>query len=156
MGNNGIHRIDAARIALDLKGYGEKVISMGGRYGVADSGETPNNMLTLHKFENIWILQDILGLKPEPYQGMENAVIFYGTKGTIVYKSGYAALVDENFKVIEKFEGKQLNHYYNVLLAIRKKDASLLRGDLDQGLVSSELCHFGNISYRVGTKTDFA
>lgn len=150
LGNNGIHRIDAARIALDLKGYGDLVVSLGDRYGPKDSGETPNNMLTLHKFGDTWILQDILGLKPEPYHGIENGVVFYGTKGTIVYKTGYAALVDENFAEIERFEGKQYNHYYNFLKAIRDKNASVIRGDLAEGILSSDLCHFGNASYRLG------
>lgn len=153
LGNNGIHRIDAARFALDLKGYGDLVVSMGDRYGPADSGDTPNNMLTLHKFGGTWVLQDILGLNPEPYQGMENAVVFYGTKGTIVYKQGYAALVDGSFKETERFEGKQLNHYYNFLQAIREKDATLVRGDLHEGILSGDLCHLGNASYRMGRKT---
>lgn len=156
LGNNGIHRIDAARIALDLKGFGDLVLSCGGRYGPADSGETPNNMLTLHKFEDTWILQDILGLAPKPFHGMENAVIFYGTEGTIVYKTGYAALYDENFREVERFEGKQLNHYYNFLEAVRANDQSIARGSLEQGILSGDLCHLGNISYRAGRLADFA
>ena len=150
LGNNGIHRVDVARIALDLKGYGDLVLSLGDRYGAKDSGDTPNNMLTLHKFGDTWVLQDILGLNPEPYQGMENAVVFYGTKGTIVYKSGYAALVDDKFKPIKRFDGKQRDHYYNFLQAIREKDPSIIRGDLEEGIISSDLCHFGNASYRAG------
>jgi predicted dehydrogenase len=155
LGNNGIHRIDAARIALDLKGYGDLSVSLGGRYGERDSGETPNNMLTLHKFGGTWIMQDILGLKPKPFQGLENAVVFYGTKGTIVYKTGYAALVDENFKEIERFEGKQLNHYADFLKAIKDNKPDAVRGDLKEAILSGDLCHFGNISYRVGTPGDF-
>lgn len=155
LGNNGIHRIDAARIALDLKGYGDLVFSCGGRYGPTDAGETPNNMLTVHKFGETWILQDILGLNPKPFHGMENAVIFYGTEGTIVYKSGYAAICDEKFKEIKRFDGKQLNHYYNFLEAIRANNQHIAKGPLEQGLLSGDLCHLGNISYRVGLKTSF-
>ncbi|GIU50756.1 Gfo/Idh/MocA family protein [Shewanella sp. KT0246] len=156
LGNNGIHRIDAARIALDLKGYGDLVFSCGGRYGPSDAGETPNNMLTVHKFGKTWVLQDILGLAPKAFKGMENAVIFYGTKGKIVYKSGYAAICDDNYKEVERFEGKQLNHYYNFLEAVRAKDQKVARGPLEQGLLSGDLCHLGNISYRIGEMTDFA
>ena len=155
LGNNGIHRVDAARIALDLKGHGELTFSMGGRYGDQDSGETPNNMLSLQKFGGTWILQDILGLNPKPFKGLENAVVFYGTKGTIVYKGGYAALVDKNFKEIERFEGKQLSHYDNFLKAIAADDPAAVRGDLAEAILSGDLCHFGNISYRVGTTGSF-
>lgn len=152
LGNNGVHRIDAARIALHLKGYGEKVLTVGGRYGPPDSGETPNNSLTVHKFGQTWILQDVLGLNPKPFHGIANAVIFYGSEGTIVYKSGYASLVDEEFKPTKRFKGKQLNHHYNFLLAIRENDQSVARGELQEGILSSDLCHIANISYRVGTK----
>lgn len=150
LGNNGIHRIDAVRIALDLKGYGDLVLSCGGRFGPSDSGETPNNMLTLHKFGNTWVLQDILGLSPKPYKGIENGILFYGTKGTIIYKSGFATLCDLEGKEISRFDGKQLNHYENFLDAVRKNDLSSARGDLKEGIISSDLCHFGNISYRTG------
>jgi predicted dehydrogenase len=155
LGNNGIHRIDGARMALDLKGHGDLTLSMGGRYGPKDSGETPNNMLTLHKFGDTWILQDILGLKPKPFHGLENAIVFYGSKGTIVYKTGYAALVDGDFKEIERFEGKQQNHYDDFLKAVAKDDPKAVRGDLAEAILSGDLCHFGNISYRVGKLSNF-
>jgi len=155
LGNNGIHRVDAARIALDLKGYGDLTVSMGGRYGPQDSGETPNNMLTLHKFGGTWVLQDILGLNPKPFHGLENAVVFYGTKGTIVYKTGYAALVDKKFKEVERFEGKQLNHYADFLTAVKANQPDAVRGDLAEAILSGDLCHFGNISYRVGRDASF-
>jgi len=155
LGNNGIHRIDAARIALGLQGLGDLVLSVGGRYGEPDSGETPNNMLTVHRFGKLWVLQDILGLSPKPYKGLSNAVIFYGTKGTIVYKSGHAALVDQDFKEIRVFEGAQLNHHQNFLDAVKSGDPSLLRGDLGEAVLSSDLCHLGNISYCVGQPSTF-
>ena len=151
LGNNGIHRIDAVRIALDLKGYGDLVLSCGGRFGPGDSGETPNNQLTLHKFGKIWVLQDVLGLLPKPYKGIENGIIFYGTKGNIVYQAGYATLHDLEGNQIRRFEGKQLNHYQNFLDAVRANDITAARGDLKEGIISSDLCHFGNISYRVGS-----
>jgi len=89
LGNNGIHRIDAARIALDLKGYGDLTASFGA------------------------------------------------------------------FKEKKRFEGKQLNHYVDFLNAIKKKDPSAVRGELSEAILSGDLCHFGNISYRVGTPGKF-
>lgn len=149
LGNNGIHRIDAVRIALDLKGYGDLVLSCGGRFGPPDSGETPNNMLTLHRFGKIWVLQDVLGLKPDPYLGIENGIVFHGTKGRIIYQAGFATLYDTEGKEVRRFPGRQLNHYQNFLDAVRNEDPAQVRGDLVEGIVSSDLCHFGNISYRM-------
>lgn len=152
LGNNGIHRIDAVRFALGLKGYGDLVLSCGGRFGPPDSGETPNNMLTLHRYGKVWILQDILGLAPKAFMGIENGIIFYGSKSNIIYKSGYAALHDLNGAEIRRFPGKQLNHFQNFLDAARKADRAAVRGDLNEGIISSDLCHFGNISYRTGAQ----
>ena len=150
LGNNGIHRIDAARFALGLKGFGDLVLSYGGRFGPADSGETPNTQITIHKFGSTWVLQDALGLNAQKYRGHDNAVFFYGSKGTIVYAKGKAKLLDSDGREQMLFEGIQRNHYYNFLETIREKNMNKLRGDLEEGIVSGDLCHLGNISYRVG------
>lgn len=156
LGNNGIHRIDAARIALDLKGYGDLVVSCGGRFGPRDSGETPNNQLALHRFGNTWVLQDVLGLNPKPFRKIQNGVLFYGSLGTIVYKAGAATLVDDNGAVLHRFPGEQQNHYQNFLDAVKANDPGKLRGELAEGILSSDLCHLGNISQRIGEEADDA
>lgn len=151
LGNNGVHRIDVARIALDLKGLGDLVISLGGRFGPHDNGETPNNQLTLHRFGDIWVLQDVLGLNPKPFRGLENAVLFYGTQGTIIYNAGKASLLDAEMQPLSTFPGKQESHHGNFLDAIMLNSPDLARGDLDEAILSSDLCHLGNISYRLGS-----
>ncbi|MBX3567007.1 MAG: Gfo/Idh/MocA family oxidoreductase [Rhizobiaceae bacterium] len=153
LGNNGIHRIDAARIALDLKGYGDLVFTFGGRFGPFDGGETPNTQFTIHKFGDVWLLQDIMGMQPTAFRGITNGVLFYGTEGTIVYQKGFATLVDKDGKNVMQFEGKQLNHYRNFLDAVKSDGKRDVRGDLEESIISSDLCHFGNISYRVGKKS---
>lgn len=153
LGNNGIHRIDAARIALDLKGYGDLVLTFGGRFGPPDGGETPNTQFTIHKFGDVWLLQDIMGMQPTPFRGITNGVLFYGTEGTIVYQKGVAVLFDKSNKEVMQFPGKQLNHYRNFLDAVKGDKGIELRGDLKESIISSDLCHFGNISYRVGKKS---
>ena len=104
LGNNGIHRIDAARLALDLKGRGDLTLSIGGRFGDPDMSETPNTQLCLYRFGDTWVLQDVLGVKPKAYRGMENAVVFHGSEGVIVYKSGVATLCKPDFTPISTFE----------------------------------------------------
>ena len=150
LGNNGVHRIDVARIALDLKGLGDLAISLGGRFGPRDNGETPNNQLTLHRFGDIWVLQDVLGLKPKAFRGIENGIFFYGTQGTILYNAGKATLLDADQQPVSTFPGKQESHHANFLDAIVQKNPDLARGDLDEAILSSDLCHLGNISYRLG------
>jgi predicted dehydrogenase len=150
LGNNGIHRIDAARLALGLKGRGDLVLSIGGKFGPKDMSETPNTQLCLYKFGEVWLLQDILGVKPKAYRDMDNAVIFHGEKGVIVYTKGVATLCDLDFNPIRTFEGAQQSHYEHFLTAIRQKKIDQSLEELNEAIISSDLCHFGNISHRVG------
>ncbi len=154
LGNNGIHRIDAARLALDLKGRGDLVLSIGGNFGPVDRIETPNTQLCLHRFGDTWVLQDVLGVRPEAYRGMENAVVFHGTEGVIVYKSGVATLCRPDFTEVSTFEGKQENHFSAFFAAIRGNKAAESHAMLDEAILSSDLCHFGNISHRTGEPLD--
>ncbi len=156
LGNNGVHRIDAARIALGLEGFGDLALSIGGRFGPEDGGETPNTQLALHRFGDVWVLQDILGLDPDPYLGIENGVVFHGTEGRVVYQAGKAVLVDDDGEPVRTFEGKQQNHYADFLAAIEAGDPSRVRGDLAEAVRSSDLCHLGNISHQLGATTDDA
>lgn len=156
LGNNGIHRIDAARLALDLQGRGDFTLSVGGRFGTPDVSETPNTQLCLYRFGDTWILQDVLGVQPKAYRGMENAVVFHGSEGVIVYKSGVATLCAPDFTPIRVFEGKQQSHYAAFLKAIRSNQSEQSYAALDQAIMSSDLCHFGNISHRTGAAADDA
>lgn len=156
LGNNGIHRIDAARLALDLQGRGDLVLSIGGRFGTPDMSETPNTQLCLYRFGQTWVMQDVLGVNPAAYRGMENAVVFHGSEGVIVYKSGQATLCKPDFTPVSTFEGKQESHYSAFLKAIRENRAEQSLPMLDQAILSSDLCHFGNISHRIGKPADDA
>lgn len=154
LGNNGIHRIDAARMALQLPPRADLTLSIGGRFGPADMSETPNTQLCLYRFGDTWVLQDVLGVKPKPYHGMENAVVFHGTQGVIVYRAGKATLCQPDYTAISTFEGQQASHYAAFLAAIRDNSVDQSLVALKEAIASSDLCHFGNISHRVGEQKD--
>ena len=54
-----------------------------------------------------------------------------------------------------KKEIAELNHYADFLKAIIDNKPDAVCGDLKEAILSGDLCHFGNISYRVGTPGDF-
>ncbi|HEY0291244.1 MAG TPA: Gfo/Idh/MocA family oxidoreductase [Hansschlegelia sp.] len=150
LGNNGIHRIDAARIGMGLKGFGDSTMSFGGRFGPDDGAETPNTQIALHRFGDTWIIQEILGMPTPAWKTVSNGIIFYGAGNTIIYHKGGASLCDASGQFISRFDGKQEDHYSNFVRAMEANDPQSLTGDLFEGHVSSGLCHLGNISYRVG------
>lgn len=153
LGNNGVHRVDVARIGLDLKGWGQRVFSYGGRFGRPDGGETPNTMVTAHQFGNTWVVHEILGLPTGSHAGVTNGIVFHGSDGWVTYQSGAAAITDELGRIVQPFAGKQQNHYDNFVDAVKHEDPTRLNGELHDSHVSSSLCHLGNISYRLGAPT---
>jgi predicted dehydrogenase len=151
LGNNGIHAVDLVRWGLGLKGLGRAVMSFGGRVGYEDAGQTPNTLITIHDFDDVTVVQEVRGLKTEPYR-FPGEAIFYGTEGIIgmgVNKDP-VVLFDPEGKEISRFQGEYTDHFDNFIHCVRNRKSEELKADVLEGHTSSALCHVGNISYRVG------
>jgi hypothetical protein len=80
-------------------------------------------------------------------------VIFEGSEGYVVipnYNGG--AAFDKSGKMIAEFnqKGDDSNHFQNFLKAVRSRNPKDLNAEIEEGHLSSALCHTGNISYRLG------
>jgi predicted dehydrogenase len=153
IGNNGVHRIDLARWAMGLKGLGDEVLSWGGRVGYDDAGRTPNTQVTLQRFGDRLVIQEVRGLPSEEWHSAKNGVVFFGDGAQIVLDSE-ATLYDEDWQVVSRFDGEQKNHASNFIDAVRARNPALLNCDIKEGHLSSALCHLGNISQRLGEPAD--
>jgi hypothetical protein len=122
------------------------VLSVGGRVGYIDAGETPNTQLVFHRFGSQTIIQEVRGLKSKPYK-LAGGWIIEGTEGIIAGTSLFA----KDGQLIKTFTGENQNHFANFIQAVRQRDRSLLTADIEEAHLSSSLCHIGNISYRLGT-----
>jgi hypothetical protein len=77
-------------------------------------------------------------------------VIFEGSEGYVVmttYSKGTA--FDKDGQVVRQFDGGG-DHYGNFVSAVRSRNYKELNADIQEGHLSSALCHLGNISYRLG------
>jgi predicted dehydrogenase len=164
LGNQGIHEMDKARWGLGKAELPKSVVSVGGRLGYVDDGESANTQIILFDYGDSELIFEVRGLPSvSPYPGEEakkpglkpqNYVgnIFYGTDGLVVcpsYDSGVA--YNAKGEVLERFKGGG-DHYGNFVKAVRSRKVSDLNGDILEGHISSALCHLGNISYRLGTE----
>jgi predicted dehydrogenase len=150
LGNQGIHQMDIARWGLQAAGVGDSVYSFGGRVGYVDAGETANTQVSVHTFGDKTLVFEVRGLPTEQYKGAGVGVVFHGTEGYVVLTSYDAgAVFDPKGNMITAFKGSG-DHYGNFVDAVRARDPGLLRADIEEGHLSSALCHLGNISYRVG------
>ena len=152
LGNNGVHRVDLARWALNLKGLGDSVLSFGGRYGYEDAGVTPNTQMTFHQFGDKTVIQELRGLPTRPYLECRNGVLFFGTEGHIHFEKGEARLFDPDGKYVRSLQAdpEATTHQDNFVRAVRAGDPKTLNGGLEEGIASAALCHVGSICHRVG------
>jgi len=125
LGNQGIHEMDLARWFLGNEGISKRVMSVGGRVGYEDDGETPNTQLVWHAYDGPPIVFEVRGLpKSRDYQataslwgrnmdvpagfrgGRTVGVIIFCEGGKLVIDDGGESLVamDSQDKIIRRFE----------------------------------------------------
>lgn len=149
LGNNNIHMVDICRWMMGIKGLGDSVLSVGGRLGYEDAGETPNTQVVFHTFGPATIVQEVRGLKTDPFSDKFKAGhVIHGTEGFIAESS----LFDPDGKLIRTFSGTSENHFANFIKAVRSRKKEELNAEILEGHQSSSLCHIGNISYRLGER----
>ncbi len=154
LGNNNIHMVDICRWLLGLEGLGDSVLSIGGRLGYEDAGETPNTQMTVHRWGPTTIIQEVRNLPTKPFSDkFKSGYVIYGTEGFIAE----GALFDPEGKLVQKFESdKGVNHFANFMAAVRSGNRDELNAEIEKGHVSTGLCHVANISHRTGTPTAVA
>lgn len=164
LGNQGIHQMDIARWFLGEEALAPFVMSVGGRLGYIDDGETPNTQIVYQGYEKAPLIFEVRGLPKEKgaeggkkdvmdnYKGASVGVVIECEKGYVVVPNyTESTAYDNNGKEIKKWKGS-VNHFENFLNAVRSRKASDLNGPVSGGHISSGLCHTGNISYRLGAK----
>ncbi|HQU42914.1 MAG TPA: gfo/Idh/MocA family oxidoreductase, partial [Pirellulales bacterium] len=150
MGNQGPHQMDIARWGLGVNRLADSVIAYGGRLGYEDAGETANTQMIIHNCGDKTLMFEVRGLKTAPLKGANVGVIFEGSEGYVVLTSYNAgAAFDRDGKLVTTFEASG-DHFGNFLGAVRSRRREDLHADIEQGHLSSALCHLGNISYRLG------
>ncbi|HTI68911.1 MAG TPA: Gfo/Idh/MocA family oxidoreductase [Candidatus Limnocylindria bacterium] len=166
LGNQGIHQMDIARWVLGENTLSPKVLSVGGRFGYEDDGNTPNTQFVYHGYKKAPLIFEVRGLprskelmaakwgeKEMPdYKGAKIGVVVNCENGYVVIPSYESATAyDPKGNVIKTWK-EGADHYANFISAVRSRKNSDLNAEIEQGHLSSGLCHTGNISYLLGTE----
>jgi predicted dehydrogenase len=155
LGNQGIHEMDKARWALNKNELPKAVVSVGGRFGYVDDGETANTQICVYDYGDCELIFEVRGLPTKDLKGASVGNIMYGTEGYMVCTNYYSATAfDLDGKVIKEFKGGE-SHYANFVKAVRSRKVEDQNADILEGHLSSALCHLGNISYRLGSDLAF-
>lgn len=157
LGNNGVHILDIAMRIVKSPLPARRVMSLGGRFVHSDVADTPNTHLAVYDFPGAPVLYESRALTAKPdvkymdqVGGMRVGVVAYCEGGHLSGLVGCAAY-DTSGKVIKQFKGDGGGgHMENFLNAMRSRRAEDLAAPATVGHASASMCHYGNISLRVG------
>ncbi|MFM8357251.1 MAG: Gfo/Idh/MocA family protein, partial [Verrucomicrobiota bacterium] len=165
LGNQGIHQMDIARWVLQERTLSPLVLSVGGRFSYVDDGDTPNTQFVYHGYARAPLIFEVRGLPKAKqfqssgwggnmpdYKGAQIGVVVDCDGGSMVIPSYDSAIAyDRAGKEIRRWK-QGADHYANFIAAMRSRKVQDLHADIEEGHLSSALCHTGNISYALGEK----
>jgi predicted dehydrogenase len=155
LGNQGIHQMDVARWGLNKSELPRSCISLGGRFGYIDDGETPNTQMAVMDYGDAELIFEVRGLSTQAYRGAMVGNVFHCADGYVVCTTYNTAIVFNNEnRELRRFGGNG-DHYGNFASCVRSGRRQDLKGEILEGHLSSALCHLANISYRLGRATPF-
>jgi predicted dehydrogenase len=166
MGNQGIHQMDVARWFLGVDKLAPRVLSIGGRLGYEDAGNTPNTQIAYFDYPDAPLIFETRGLphskagqkkwggSMDNYRGIQIGVLVQCEKGYIVAGNSYmdCHAFDNEGKQIKGWKNRSLPHFSNWLNAVAARNSSQLNAEIHEGHLSSALCFMGSISHRLGEK----
>ncbi len=165
LGNTGVHSLDAARWLLGKQEHPRKVHCTGGLHeaGAATDQNVPNTQFATYKYADGTELQCdlrnwfggppeaqgiyVFGSKGWIKVGDDKAQVYFGRKN----EPGPTLTADEAGS--GDLAGQA--HFENFIAAVRSRKSEELKASLDDGHLSTALCHLGNISYRLGRSLEF-
>ncbi|MBX7256691.1 MAG: Gfo/Idh/MocA family oxidoreductase [Candidatus Hydrogenedentes bacterium] len=152
MGNDGIHQIDQARWGLGV-GIPKAVSATGGQLFYQDDHETPDTQVVTFEYDNCYLLYEMRLWTDYKLEGHDNGVVFYGDKGTLEFGRGGCdvSLIGEEKKHLGPYADIR-DHMRNFLDCVKSNNPAGLNGGIEEGAISTSLCHLGNIATRVGRR----
>ena len=163
-GNNATHELDVARWALQAT-YPEKVeVEAAKRHFANDGWVMYDTMDATFRFPGNKIIQwDGKSRSGYNTYGSDRGTVIYGSEGTVfVNRNGYTLFDRMGKKVRDsKSTGNEAGtalggggdmtdaHVANFFNVIRGKETKL-NSPIEEGAISQMMCHYANISYRIG------
>ncbi len=172
IGNQGPHQMDIARWALNKNVHPKKIKCVGGYFVFDSDQETPNTQLATFEYDDGKIIQfEVRGLYTNDETTVKIGNIFFGSKGWMHLDGNNAswktyfgrentpgpsdAGTSEGADAMNLAGTGGSEHFVNFINCVRSGDWMALNADVQEGHMSSALCHMANISYRLGRELDF-
>lgn len=166
IGNNGPHTIDVCRWGMGQDGLPPRAISLGGRFGFDDEGETPNTQIAILDYQPAPMICEVRNYyapkKPETvgkFRGRSGGVVIDCEGGSFAGDSLGGAFFDRQGKKMAEIVDKRKPHELeiaqvaNFIAAVRSRKQSDLFAEAIEGYRSVAGIHMANTSYRLGRET---
>jgi predicted dehydrogenase len=174
MSDWGVHLNDIVLWALDAKGP-QTVSTTGGIFTTDDDRDTPDTLQVVYEFPGCTLTYSMRKGNGLKYNGHEYGILFCGTDGSLLLdRSGFEVIPD---KVVLPY-GIKLVHGDRPVRKIDLKAESVTKGidgqdahvrnfvdcmksralptcDIETAHRSTNTCHLGNISYKLGRKLEW-
>ena len=163
IGNNGIHVIDICRWALGQNQPPPRAMSIGGRFGFDDCGETANTQIALLDYQPAPLICEIRNVSVAKgrsamgrFRGYNHGVVIDCEGGHFAGDATGGALYDKEGKKIKDIKdgvnalALETAHLSHFVSAVRSRKTSDLAAEALQGHLSAACCHMGNVSHLVG------
>ncbi|HQO33916.1 MAG TPA: Gfo/Idh/MocA family oxidoreductase [bacterium] len=165
LGNDGVHRLDYARWALETAiqaqggeplGWPRRVSASGGKFYFDDDQEWPDTLQVTFEYPNSVLTYEMRVWAPYFYQDEPEGAAVYGDAGYIIIANKrWRAFDSKGEKVAEDTgEPDTLAHAKNFLDCVRSRQKPAADHETI-GYVSSALCHLGNAAWRTGRSLRF-
>ena len=127
--------------------FPKTVLSLGGRFGYNDQGETANTQITVMDYGDTQLIFEVRGLKTDDFHGQKVGNIAHLEAGILIggkfYPKGESKSVPLSSIVkLETKRGPGNGHFGNFIAAVRSRKVEDLNADILEGHYSAALCHF--------------
>jgi len=148
IGNQGVHQMDIARWMIPGATLPKSVVSLGGRFGYTDQGQTPNTQIAVFDYGDALLVFEVRGLP---------------TKGGVGNTQHFDKNASPGKQQVTQHEGVKSpvgsrgpgSIFSNFIHAVRSGKTEDLDAHILEGHYSSALCHLANVSHRLGEPTEF-
>jgi predicted dehydrogenase len=155
IGNQGVHQMDIARWGIPGATLPKSVVSLGGRFGYEDQGQTPNSQIAIMDFGGPQLIFEVRGLRTPDFHGEKISNFFHCEGGLVTEGKFFPKGSTEAVAIASSPRGPGGGHFQNFIAAMRSRNQAELNADILEGHFSSALCHLANMSYRLGEEVPF-
>ena len=184
VGNNGVHHLDVLRWGLDKQVHPVKIHCAGGQFVEDSDSEVPNVQVGTFEYADGTLVEiEATTLYSPPFGGVHVGGFFFTDQGYIGSNDGWSAVRGQftprdrpdspsgvsyrannlSFPEIAYHQGPEIpnldepetSHFQNFIDCVRSRKREDLNCEVEQGHLSTSLCHLANIAFKTGRKLDF-